>query len=254
MKLVVLGSAGYHPNEIRQTTCVVIPELGIVFDAGTAFHRLPDFLQTGSLDIFLSHAHLDHVIGLTYLLSVEHRYKLDTVRVHGDASKLDAIRKHLFAESLFPVEPTYTEVPLVEGSTIEVNSPNSGSAQITWTKLEHPGSSVGYRVDLPDKSLAFITDTTATSDAAYIEFIRGVDLLVHECNFSDGAEELAAKTGHSCLSPVAEVAKQAEVGGLVLIHFDPLRGNLAADAEAIQRAESIFSPIVHAEDCMEIEF
>ena len=253
MKLVVLGSSGYHPNEVRQTTCLVIPELGLVFDAGTAFFRLPDFLQTGSLDIFLTHAHLDHVVGLTYLLSVQYRYKLDEVRVHGDAAKLKAIREHLFAEELFPVEPSYTEVPLVEGSAIEVGT-NSDKAKITWTKLVHPGSSVGYRVDLEDKSLAFITDTTAQPDADYIEFIRGVDLLVHECNFSDGFEELAKETGHSCVSPVAEVAKQAEVGGLVLIHFDPLRVNLDADAEAIKNAESIFSPIVHAEDCMEIEF
>ena len=38
------------------------------------------------------------------------------------------------------------------------------------------------------------TDTTATADADYIEKIRGVDLLIHECYFSDDWEEHAIKT------------------------------------------------------------
>ena len=252
MKLVVLGSAGYHANDFRQTTCVLIPEHGIVFDAGTSFFRLPDYLKTKEIDVFLSHAHLDHVVGLTHLISVQYRYELESVRVHGDASKLQAIRKHLFAKELFPVEPSYEEIPLTQGE-VHVGSGNGKvSGRVTWIELDHPGKSIGYRVDWPDRSLAFITDTTADPNAEYVEFIRDVDLLVHECNFPDGMEEFAKKTGHSCLSATAEVAKAANVGGLVLIHFDPLR-RLETEEDAMKRAEAIFSPIVYAEDGMEIE-
>ena len=38
MKLHVLGSAGYHPNDYRQTICLMIPEIGVIFDAGTGFY------------------------------------------------------------------------------------------------------------------------------------------------------------------------------------------------------------------------
>lgn len=244
MKLVVLGTAGYHPNEYRQTTCVTIPEAGIVFDAGTSFFRLPRYIETDAIDIFLTHAHLDHVVGLTYLLDILYQRPTE-VRVHGEPDKLRAVREHLFSPEIFPVEPPYTEVPIADRVSV-------GDAKITHCPLEHPGGSLAYRVDWPDRSLAFVTDTTAARDAAYVEFIRGVDLLIHECNFADGLDDLAKTTGHSCLTPVVELAKQAEVGGMVLLHFNPLIVGL--EESAIAEAQKIFSPIVLAEDGMEIDF
>ena len=96
MKLVFLGTAGYHPNESRHTTCVALPEIGIVFDAGTGLFRLPAYLQTPRIDILLSHAHLDHVVGLTYLLDILYQHPMEQVRVHGDAEKLKSLRENLF--------------------------------------------------------------------------------------------------------------------------------------------------------------
>ena len=245
MKLVVLGTAGYHPNDHRQTTSIIIPEAGMVFDAGTGLFRVTGHIQTDSIDIFLSHAHLDHVAGLTYLYDVLYERPLEEVRVHGAAHKLQAIREHLFDPNLFPVEPPYVDVPIEDEVFV-------GEARVTNHDIKHPGGSLAYRIDWPDRSLAIVTDTTASPDEPYIDFIRGVDLLIHECNFADGLEDLAEKTGHSCLTPVAQVARAAEVGGLVLIHFNPLMEGL--DAEAVEKAEEIFAPIVVTEDGMEIEF
>ncbi len=52
------------------------------------------------------------------------------------------------------------------------------------------------------------------------EQIRGVDLLVHECYFPDGMEEMAERTGHCCATPVAEVARAAGVKRLLLSHIN----------------------------------
>ena len=68
MRLELLGTGGFFPNDRRHTACVLLPEIGVMFDAGTAAYRVPDALQTPDLQIFLSHAHLDHVFGLTVLL------------------------------------------------------------------------------------------------------------------------------------------------------------------------------------------
>ena len=215
MHLHVLGTAGYHPNDRRQTTCVMIPEFGIMLDAGTAVYRVRDLLQTETLDILISHAHLDHVVGLTYLLDVL-QGKDVSVRVFGEASKLDAIKDHIFHPAIFPVEPPYESVPLVDPFVL------NGSARVSFVRLEHPGGSIGYRIDWPARSLAFITDTTASGRSDYIDFVRDVDVLIHECNFADGSESMASLTGHSCTSSVAEVAKRASVGRLILIHVNHL--------------------------------
>ena len=70
MKLVLLGTSGYHPSDRRQTACLMLPELGVVFDAGTAMYRVADHLCTDTLEVFLTHAHLDHVLGLTFMFDV----------------------------------------------------------------------------------------------------------------------------------------------------------------------------------------
>ena len=224
----------------------MIPERGIVLDAGTSAYRIRDLIQTPSLMVFLSHAHLDHCVGLTYFLDILQEKSVDPVLVYGEEEKLAAIREHLFSEYLFPTMPPFTWKPL-EGDSLAL--PDDG--KISWIPLHHPGGSIGYRLDLPEKSFAFITDTTASRHAPYIEFIRGVDVLIHECNFPDGFESMADRTGHSCLTPVAEVSAAAEVGMTVLTHFNALdESPIPVD---LQSAKKIFDQIYLAEDQMVVE-
>ena len=85
-----------------------------MLDAGTAVYRAANYLQTRHLDVFLTHAHLDHVIGLTYLFDVLHVRPIEQVRVFALAEKLAAIEKYLFAPPLFPIKPPWPLLPLEE--------------------------------------------------------------------------------------------------------------------------------------------
>ncbi len=247
MRIVLLGTTGYHPTDSRQTACMMLPECGVIMDAGTAMYRARDYITTSTLDIFLTHTHLDHVVGLTFLFDVLHERAVDRVRVHGEAEKLAALREHLFSDLLFPAMPPIDWQPLARGP---VKLPNDTT--LTHFPLEHPGGSVGYRLDWPDRSLAYITDTTARDDADYIEKIRDVDLLIHECYFPDGWEDRAVLTGHSCISPVAKVARAAAVGRVVLVHINPIA---ETDEEGwIEPARNIFRNMQAGTDRMEIEF
>jgi len=245
-KLILLGTAGFHPNERRHTACLMLPELGIVLDAGTAMFRVRDHLCTSRLDIFLSHAHLDHVVGLTFLLDVLYGKQIDPVTLYGAAEKLAAIDRHLLAKEIFPVALPCN----YEALTGPVELP--GGPRVTHFPLSHPGGTLGFRLSWPDRAMAYVTDTTASADAEYLEQIRGVDLLVHECNFPDSMSELAAVTGHSCLTPVLELARAANVKRLVLTHLNPL-----ADSDeflGLEQARHIFPAVETGWDGMEIEF
>ena len=106
-------------------------------------------------------------------------------------------------------------------------------------------------IEWANRSLAYVTDTTAELDAPYVEHIRGVDLLVHECHFPDGWEERAKLTGHSCTTPVARVAAAAGVGRLILVHINPLAEE--EDPIGLEVARSVFPETEIGVDGMTIE-
>jgi ribonuclease BN (tRNA processing enzyme) len=247
MKLTLLGTGGYFPNLRRHTACFLLPDAGIVLDAGSGICRLGNVLQTNRLEVFLTHAHLDHVAGLTYLINVVPEEVLSNTTIHGEESKLAAVREHLFAEPIFPVPPPFRFQPLPAGA---LKLPDGG--QLSHFPLVHPGASLGFRLDWPAHSLAYITDTTATEDAPYLSKIGGVDLLLHEAYFADDRDGLPALTGHSSLPTVAKLAAAAEVKQLVLIHIDPrVEDDGHYDLAAARRH---FANIHMGRDGMEVEF
>ncbi len=244
MKLVLLGTGGYYPTPHRQTACVMLPEIGVVLDAGTGMYRLGDYLQTDHLDIFLTHAHLDHIAGLTYLINILPPEVLAQTTIHGEAAKLNAVQDHLFADAIFPVAPTFKFKPLDGPRALHP------TGRLTYFPLAHPGGSIGFRLDWPDRSLAYVTDTTATTNSPYADAIRGVDLLLHEAYFADDSQNMAAKTGHSALSAVALLASEVQPRQLVLVHLDPVRD---IDAE-VQLMKQVFPNMCLAKDGEEFEF
>jgi ribonuclease BN (tRNA processing enzyme) len=246
MKLALLGTGGYFPTTRRQTACYMLPEVGIVLDAGTGMFRLGQHRQTDRLDIFLTHAHLDHIAGLTCLINLVPPHVLKQTIVHGEPAKIAAVREHLFAEPIFPLPPPFQFLPLKDPCELV------GGGKLTYFPIKHPGGCVGYRLDWPGHSLAYVTDTTAALGAHYIEKIRGVDLLLHEAYFAEEGTNLPAITGHSSLLPVPQVAVAADVGRLVLVHTDPqYDSDTRYDLDAARR---VFPNTEIGCDGMEIEF
>jgi ribonuclease BN (tRNA processing enzyme) len=246
MNVVLLGTGGYIPTDRRHTACLMLPEIGIVLDAGTGMSRLGSYLRTERLDVFLSHAHLDHVAGLTYLINVAPDEVVRHTTIRGEAAKLTAVREHLFAELIFPVPPSFRFEPL-DGSF-----PLPGGGSLSHFGLKHPGGSIGFRLDWPGHSMAYVTDTIADPRADYVSRIRGVDLLVHEAYFAEEAGDLPTITGHSCLMTVAEVAAAAGARRLVLVHVDP---QMESDsAFNLHDAQRVFASTEVGFDRMELEF
>ena len=223
----------------------MLPELGVIFDAGTGMFRARDLIQTKELDIFLSHIHLDHCVGLTFLYDVLWEKEVERVTVHVAKDKIESIETALYHPDLFPVKPNFELRPLVEQLEL------SPDYRLTSHPLAHPGGCHGFRLEGPDLSLAYVTDTIADPTADYVSWLGGVDTLVHECYFPDGWEDRAEMTGHSCLSPVAQVAKQCSANTLYLVHINPL--NESEQPLDLKSVDSIFQPIVVASDQLIID-
>ena len=246
MKLVLLGTTGYHPTDRRQTACFMLPEIGVVLDAGTGMFRVAQHLATDTLDVFLTHVHLDHVVGVSFLFDVLCNRPMQHVRVHAEREKIAAVEERLIAPPFFPVA-----LPC-EYAALDGPVSVGGGGVATHFALSHPDGSVGFRLDWPERSLAYVSDTTASVTASYVDKIWGVDVLLHECYFGDGDEKHAALTGHSCLTQVLRVAAAAQVGRLILVHINPLYDD---DAQlGLEAARHLFPNTTIGVDGMTIEF
>lgn len=213
MKVKFLGTAGYIPTESRHTSCVMLPEEGMVLDAGTGFFRVKDNIQTKKLNILLSHYHPDHTHGLTFMLGAFYSLNLNiSIYGHKGINKLEN-------KLSFPVK--FKDYPF-SVSLKKIEEEFSLGDVVIKTKL-FPHSdqvSAGYRLEKEGKSLCYLTDLVASDDE--VEFVKNTDLLVHECNFNKDHKEFAKLTFHSYTAEVASIAKKSDVKSLALFHVNPL--------------------------------
>ena len=251
LRLAALGAAGYFPSAGRQTMSflVVAGEVRLLLDAGTGVSRLaqPEIaaeLPPGAmLDVLLTHYHLDHVVGLSFLPNLARERRLT---IHAPAPPLtqfgpEALDR-LLTPPLFPLPidrwamPTSVRSYGADGPTLE----SAGGLSIRVRAQKHPGGSVGVRIG---DELAYVTDTVM--DPATADFVRGVKLLLHEVWLSEeeAAVEDAAKTGHSDAGAVADLAKSAGVGKLWVVHHHPRRSPEAVAAMAERMAARAGLPV-----------
>lgn len=114
------------------------------------------------------------------------------------------------------------------------------------------GVEVGFRCDWPGHSLAYVTDTPGGPDAPYLEYIRGVDVLLHDCYGPDRLSGLVTRVHHSYTSAVAALAARANVGRVILVHKSPLAEWGVEDD--LPAARAVFKNIEIGQDSAVITF
>jgi ribonuclease Z len=81
--------------------------------------------------------------------------------------------------------------------------------------------------------------------AAFAEFAKDADLLIHECTFDDSMIERADVDGHSIPKQAAGQAKSANVKQLVLTHISARYSDATL---LLEQAKMVFENVVVAED------
>ncbi|GIX03825.1 MAG: ribonuclease Z [Planctomycetaceae bacterium] len=243
MKVIFLGTAGYHPTADRQTAAIWLPEVRLLLDAGTSIYRVLAELH-GEFHVLLSHAHLDHVCGLTYLAAPLAAGTIGPCHLWCHPSVREIVTQHLFHPGLFPLKAPFQWHDLSQPVTLS-------GITITTHALLHPGGSWGFRLDRPDgQTLAYITDTQV--DERYHEFLNNVDVLIHECHFADEQAAHCPITGHSHLSMVVSLAHALKIPRTYLTHIGP---NMPAQfIEEVQRSRHFYPGVQIAHDMLVIDW
>jgi ribonuclease BN (tRNA processing enzyme) len=243
MQVELLGCGGAAPTENRETACALIREAerALLLDIGTGARRLvadPTRLRGVShLDIVLTHFHLDHVCGLTYLpmLGVD-------IAIWGPGMWLYRRPTATLLAPLLqpPIAPTDVS------RTYAVNELRAGEQAIAGFNVRagaqphHWAPTAGLRVE---DGIALITDTPYEPSSA--DLARGVERLLHEA-WSSSAAPIYPEHDATA-ADAARVAAEAGAATLTLIHLNP---RLPDTSILIEDAHPVFERVDIGEDEM----
>ena len=198
----------------------------LALDAGALTDALTLEEQERLSAIVLTHAHLDHIASLPFLVENVFGRTGRPVEIAAPAEVLDALRTHLFNDVLWPDFsrlPDHRE-PTVTFRTLAPCVPNAiGGVSVTPVVVSHVVPTFGYVLDDGASSVVISGDTGPTEaiwEAA--RSARNLKAAFVECSFSDGMAAIAEISKH--LTPRtlrAEIRKLPPGVPVFLYHMKP---------------------------------
>ncbi len=218
-RVIVLGSSGAVPSEKQDTTHLLVHEgdRTVLVDCGN--NPIVRIKQAGIplnsiTDIVLTHFHPDHVSGFSMLLMGMWLLGRDTpITVHGLESTISRAKKmmELFEwnnwPNFYPV--FFHRLPEEEMSVVF----EAKRLRVYSSPVKHLIPTIGLRFEFPglNKVMAYSCDTEPCAQVGRLA--AGADILFHEAS--------GESVGHSSAEQAGNIAKNAGVKTLYLIHYYP---------------------------------
>ena len=260
LSLFFAGTAGSIPTARRGLPALLVRRGGdrILVDCGEGTQRqlVCSIGLTELTEVFLTHLHADHWLGLPGLLKTfDLRGRERPLRIHGPRGL-----RELLVLSLRTAGRVSFELEVVELETGDVLERDG--YKIAPVPVAHRVPAFGYVLFEDQRPGAFDPESAVrggltpgpefgrvqrgetvkgvspadvlgparrgrkiviSGDTSPCETLRiaahGADLLVHEATFAEEERQRAAETGHSTAAQAASVARDAQVAMLALTHF-----------------------------------
>lgn len=252
----------------------------IILDAGTGIRELGLALthdRNGAsppvaADIFVTHAHWDHIQGLPFFAPVFERGNRFTIwGARTMATSIGRVVRDQMSPVVFPV--AFDEL----GASIDFRELEAGDEchgagyTVRATAVRHPGGALGYRFTdhgAPTRALVYISDNELDEDAKYespagwrdalVAFVHRAELLVHDATYTAAEYARHRGWGHSTYEDAVRLALDADVGTLALFHHRPERSDdelerRVDDCRAIVTAEGGRLEIVAAAEGLTLD-
>jgi phosphoribosyl 1,2-cyclic phosphodiesterase len=266
-----LATARYGGN----TPCVELRTAEgwlVILDAGTGIRELGRALMTRANgngvegDIFLTHAHWDHIQGIPFFAPLFHRGNHFTI--WGSRSlqtSIDRVVRDQMSPVVFPVSFEELQARIDFQELAEERRAGCGY-EVAAMAVRHPGGALGYRFTESNRTgggLVYVSDNELSAAARYdsprewrdrfVEFVRGAAVLVHDTMYRADEYRNFVGWGHSTYEDAVELALEASVDRLVLFHHHPERTDdevdrcVAACRELVQARGARLDVIAAAE-------
>ncbi|TAM09542.1 MAG: 3',5'-cyclic-nucleotide phosphodiesterase [Nevskiaceae bacterium] len=214
MKIDILGCSGGVGPGLRTTSLRV--DGRILIDAGTGACDLPLVDMVALTDVFLTHAHLDHTVGLAFLADNRIGQSERPLVIHGQAETIDRLHAHLFN---WQVWPDFTLLPDAGHPTLclvaDAEAPViCGGLRMIPFPAVHTVPANGYAVEHAHGIFAFTGDTGSGAEPwAALNTLPRLDQLMVEVSYGNARDDIAAIARH--LTPARLAA------GLARLHHRP---------------------------------
>ena len=242
------------PNTVRyggNTPCVELrtdEDWLIILDAGTGIRELGrallDRVDGGPIagDIFLTHAHWDHIQGIPFFGPLFKKGNHFTI--WGSKSlqtSIDQVVRDQMSPVVFPVSFEELQARIDFQELAEERRQGNGY-EVAAMGVRHPGGALGYRFttgNADGRALVYVSDNELSVEARYddpprwreklVSFVRGASVLVHDTMYTATEYRSFVGWGHSTHEQAVELALDAEVERLVLFHHRPERSDDEVD-------------------------
>ncbi len=244
------------------TACVALEVAGeppIVLDLGTGLRYWGEAMDPSSGPFIghalVTHLHWDHVQGLPFFMPINR--KGASLSIYGpphDGLSIGESFAKFMRPPYFPIhcKDLTGDVRFVDvlDETFVV-----GNATVLTRAVPHVGTTNGYRIEWAGASVAYLSDhQQPVGDEQYVapevlELCRGVDLLIHDAQYTPDEFAERSTWGHCTVRYAIEVARQAACKRLALFHHDPGHEDDEVDmlaAEAKEWAAELGVPEVFA--------
>jgi phosphoribosyl 1,2-cyclic phosphodiesterase len=219
------------------TSCVAVTTASgalFVIDMGTGVVPLggallgSDFGKgAGKATVFLSHSHWDHIQGFPFFAPIF--IPGNHFSLYGNARSSSMLEGILEGQMNPHFSPIYTLKNL--GATVDFKGVPQGEPfqveGVTVTARPNPHgstSALAFRFEEGGTSFVYASDAGYPEDGGpsdeMLALYRGTDVLIHDCTYTPEDQKTRRNRGFSSFTEAAAVAVAAEVGALVMFHYD----------------------------------
>ncbi len=229
MKLTVLGCSGGIGGAGSRTTSFLADD-DILVDCGTGVGDLELDALMKIDHVFITHAHLDHIVSIPLLVDSVGDTRSFPITVYGTAETIRILRSHIFNWLIWPdfsaIPDRYR--PFLRFQVVQIGEPvRLGRRSVTPLPAHHTVPAVSYSLDSGEGQLLYSGDTAYCPELiAAINALPQLRHLIVETAFPDEQRGLALASRHLCPSMLVAMLDEIEVSPHVHVsHLKPGKGD-----------------------------